>query len=128
MAMYTYYTKIDKVVDGDTCDVFIDLGFSVWHKERIRLAGIDTAEKNTPLGKALKEFLIKNLEGKLVKLEVSKPDKYGRYLGKVYLNSEESINDQLIRNGLAKPYGGDSKVGLWTEQELSKTSIDIKLV
>ena len=128
MAMYTYYTKIDKVVDGDTCDVFIDLGFNVWHKERIRLAGIDTAEKNTPLGKALKEFLIKNLEGKLVKLEVSKPDKYGRYLGKVYLNSEESINDQLIRNGLAKPYGGDSKVGLWTEQELSKTSIDIKLV
>ena len=128
MAMYTYYTKIDKVVDGDTCDVFIDLGFSVWHKERIRLAGIDTAEKNTPLGKALKEFLIKNLEGKLVKLEVSKPDKYGRYLGKVYLNSEESINDQLIRNGLAKPYGGDSKVGLWTEQELSKTSIDINLV
>jgi len=100
----------------------------VWHKERIRLAGIDTAEKNTPLGKALKEFLIKNLEGKLVKLEVSKQDKYGRYLGKVYLNSEEIINDQLIRNGLAKPYGGDSKVGLWTEQELSKTSIDIKLV
>jgi micrococcal nuclease len=127
MAMYTYYTKIDKVVDGDTCDVFIDLGFSVWHKERIRLAGIDTAEKNTPLGKALKEFLIKNLEGKLVKLEVSKPDKYGRYLGKVYLNSEESINDQLIRNGLAKPYGGDSKVGLWTEQELSKTEINISL-
>jgi len=127
MAMYTYYTKIGKVVDGDTCEVFIDLGFSVWHKERIRLAGIDTAEKNTPLGKALKEFLIKNLEGKLVKLEVSKPDKYGRYLGKVYLNSEESINDQLIRNGLAKPYGGDSKVGLWTEQELSKTEINISL-
>lgn len=127
MAMYTYYTKIDKVIDGDTCDVFIDLGFSVWHKERIRLAGIDTAEKNTPLGKALKEFLIKNLEGKLVKLEVSKPDKYGRYLGKIYLNSEESVNDQLIRNGLAKPYGGDSKVGLWTEQELSKTEINIFL-
>ena len=127
MAMYTYYTKIDKVVDGDTCDVFIDLGFSVWHKERIRLAGIDTAEKNTPLGKALKEFLIKNLEGKLVKLEVSKPDKYGRYLGKVYLNSEESINDQLIKAGLAKPYGGDSKVGLWTEEEIKKSEIVIQL-
>ena len=127
MAMYTYYTKIDKVVDGDTCDVFIDLGFSVWHKERIRLAGIDTAEKNTPLGKALKEFLIKNLEGKLVKLEVSKPDKYGRYLGKVYLNTEESINDQLIKAGLAKPYGGDSKVGLWTEEEIKKSEIVIQL-
>ena len=125
--MYTYYTKIDKVVDGDTCDVFIDLGFNVWHKERIRLAGIDTAEKNTPLGKALKEFLIKNLEGKLVKLEVSKPDKYGRYLGKVYLKSEESVNDQLIKAGLAKPYGGDSKAGLWTEEELKKNIIELSL-
>lgn len=124
MSMYTYYTKIDKVVDGDTVDVFIDLGFSVWHKERIRLSGIDTAEKNTAFGKALKTYMISLLEGKLVKLEVSKPDKYGRYLGKIYLDSEESINDQLIKFGLAKPYGGDSKVGLWTEAELAKTTID----
>lgn len=128
--MYEYYTKIDKIVDGDTVDVFIDLGFSVWHKERIRLAGIDTAEKNTPLGKALKTFLITNLEGKTIKLQVSKPDKYGRYLGKIFLGKDStvSINDQLIKNGLAKSYDGESKVGLWTEQELSKTIIDLKLV
>jgi micrococcal nuclease len=127
--MYEYYTKIDKVVDGDTVDVFIDLGFSVWHKERIRLAGIDTAEKNTPLGKALKTFLIANLEGKIVKLQVSKPDKYGRYLGTVFLkDSVTSINDQLIKANLAKPYGGDSKVGLWTAEELAKSTIDLKLV
>lgn len=127
--MYEYYTKIDKVVDGDTVDVFIDLGFSVWHKERIRLTGIDTAEKNTPLGKALKSFLIANLEGKMVRLQVSKPDKYGRYLGTVFLkDSTVSINDQLIKAGLAKPYGGDSKVGLWTLEELSKTTIDLKFV
>ncbi len=125
MAMYTYYTKIDRVVDGDTVDVFIDLGFSVWHKERIRMDGIDTAEKNTVFGKATKEFLIKTLEGKLVRLEVSKPDKYGRYLGKIYLDSEESVNDQMIKFGIAKPYGGDSKAGLWTEQELSKNTIDV---
>ena len=127
--MYEYYTKIDKVVDGDTVDVFIDLGFSVWHKERIRLSGIDTAEKNTPLGKALKTFLIANLEGKMVKLQVSKPDKYGRYLGTVFLkDSAISINDQLIKANLAKPYGGDSKVGLWTAEELAKSTIDLKLV
>jgi len=127
--MYEYYTKIDKVVDGDTVDVFIDLGFSVWHKERIRLSGIDTAEKNTPLGKALKTFLIANLEGKMVKLQVSKPDKYGRYLGTVFLkDSAISINDQLIKANLAKPYGGDSKVGLWTAEELAKSAIDLKLV
>lgn len=123
--MYTYYTKIDRVVDGDTVDVFIDLGFRVWHKERIRMDGIDTAEKNTVFGKATKEFLIKTLEGKLVRLEVSKPDKYGRYLGKIYLDSTESVNDQMIKFGLAKPYGGDSKVGLWTEAELAKTTIDV---
>jgi micrococcal nuclease len=127
--MYEYYTKIDKVVDGDTVDVFIDLGFSVWHKERIRLAGIDTAEKNTPLGKALKKFLVENLEGKMVKLQVSKPDKYGRYLGVAFLkDSNISINDQLIKANLAKAYGGDSKVGLWTAEELAKSTIDIKLV
>jgi micrococcal nuclease len=127
--MYEYYTKIDKVIDGDTVDVFIDLGFSVWHKERIRLSGIDTAEKNTPLGKALKTFLIANLEGKMVRLQVSKPDKYGRYLGTVFLkDSAVSINDQLIKGNLAKPYGGDSKVGLWTAEELAKSTIDLNLV
>jgi micrococcal nuclease len=127
--MYEYYTKIDKVVDGDTVDVFIDLGFSVWHKERIRLAGIDTAEKNTPLGKALKQFLVANIEGKIIRLQVSKPDKYGRYLGVAFLkDSSISINDQLIRANLAKQYGGDSKVGLWTPEELSKSTIDFKLI
>jgi micrococcal nuclease len=127
--MYEYYTKIDKVVDGDTVDVFIDLGFSVWHKERIRLAGIDTAEKNTPLGKALKQFLIENIEGKVIKLQVSKPDKYGRYLGTAFLkDSTTSINDQLLKANLAKPYGGYSKVGLWTAEELAKSTISLKLV
>jgi micrococcal nuclease len=127
--MYEYYTKVDKIVDGDTIDVFIDLGFSVWHKERIRLAGIDTAEKNTPLGKALKQFLVLNLEGKIIRLQVSKPDKYGRYLGIAFLkDSIVSINDQLIKANLAKSYGGDSKVGLWTADELAKSTIDLKFV
>jgi micrococcal nuclease len=127
MSIYTYYTKIDKVVDGDTVDVSIDLGFDVWHKQRIRLNGIDAPEKNTPLGKVLKTYMISLLEGKTVKLEVTKPDKYGRYLGKIYLDSEESINDQLIRFNLAKGYGGASRVGMWTEEELSKTEITVIL-
>lgn len=126
--MYEYYTKIDKVVDGDTVDVFIDLGFSVWHKERIRIAGIDTAEKNTPLGKALKAYMKELLEGKMVRLRVSKPDKYGRYLGEIWLGSDESINNQLIRHGLAKSYGGDSKAGLWKEEELAIDKITVKIV
>ena len=107
--MYEYFTKIEKVVDGDTFDVFLDLGFSVWHKERIRLAGIDTAEKNTAFGKATKTFLSSSLEGQIVRLQVSKPDKYGRYLGVVFLtkDSKESINDQMIKLKIAKPYGGE---------------------
>ncbi len=126
--MYTYFTKIERVVDGDTVDVFIDLGFKVWRHERIRLVGIDTAEKNTPFGKATKEYLTNLLAGKIVKLEVFKPDKYGRYLGKIYINSDISINDQMIQYGIAKSYGGDSKAGIWTPEELSKTTIDVKLV
>jgi endonuclease YncB( thermonuclease family) len=77
--------------------------------------------------KRTKKLLIDTIEGKLVKLEVSKPDKYGRYLGYIYLASDVSINDQMIAKGLAKPYGGDSKVGLWTEAELAVEKIDITL-
>jgi len=125
--MYTYFTKIEKVVDGDTVDVFIDLGFKVWRSERIRLVGVDTAEKNTPYGKATKEYLTQLLAGKIVKLEVFKPDKYGRYLGKIYINSEISINDQMVSTGMAKGYMGDSKVGLWTEAELAVDKITVTL-
>lgn len=126
--MYEYTTKIEKVIDGDTVDVFIDLGFKIWHKDRLRLNGIDTPEKNTPLGAELKKFLIENLEGKLVRLRVTKPDKYGRYLATIYLNSDISINDQLIQAGLAKPYFGASKDGVWSDEELSKTEIVLKLI
>ena len=76
-----------------------------------------------------KQFLIDNIEGKTIKLQVSKPDKYGRYLGTAFLkDSTVSINEQLIKANLAKAYGGDSKVGLWTAEELAKTTIDLKLV
>ena len=125
--MYTYFTKIEKVIDGDTVDVFIDLGFKVWRSERIRLVGVDTAEKNTPYGKATKEYLTQLLAGKIVKLEVFKPDKYGRYLGKIYIDSEISINDQMVSTGMAKGYMGDSKVGLWTEAELAVDKVTVTL-
>lgn len=126
--MYEYYTKVERIVDGDTLDVFIDLGFSIWHKERIRLSGIDTPEKNTILGKTLKQFLVDNLEGKLIKLQVTKTDKYGRYLGTVFLkDSSISINDQLVKANLAKPYFGDSKAALWTKEELEINKIEVVL-
>lgn len=125
--MYEYYTKVEKVIDGDTIDVFIDLGFKIWHKDRLRLFGIDTPEKNTPLGAALRSLLIEKLEGKMVKLRVTKPDKYGRYLAVIWLSSEESINDQLVRLGLAKSYFGLSKANIWTDEELAKNIIDAEI-
>ena len=121
--MWTYIAKVEKVVDGDTIDVSIDLGFSVWHKTRMRLLGIDTAEKNTALGKFTKTLLVNALEGKMAKVEVSKPDKYGRYLATVYLSKPESVNAQLITQGLAKSYMGDSKAGIWTTEELARESM-----
>lgn len=123
--MWTYQANVLKVIDGDTIDVAIDLGFSIHFKTRMRMLGVDTAEKITSFGKVTKSILVTALEGKMVKVEVSKPDKYGRYLCRVWLNSDESVNDQMIRKGLAKSYMGDSKMGLWTEQELAQTSSSV---
>ena len=64
--MWTYQAHVLKVVDGDTIDVHIDLGFSIWFKTRMRLLGVDTAEKITAYGKVTKEILVKALEGKIV--------------------------------------------------------------
>ena len=123
--MWTYQANVLKVIDGDTIDVAIDLGFSIHFKTRMRMLGVDTAEKITAFGKVTKSILVTAIEGKMVKVEVSKPDKYGRYLCRVWLNSDESVNDQMIRKGLAKSYMGDSKMGLWTEQELAQTSSSV---
>lgn len=122
--MYQYRAEITKVVDGDTIDVFIDLGFDVWHKERIRLAGIDTPEKNTPLGKELKRFMKEKLTGMLVTVDVSKPDKYGRYLGEISFDDKaETLNNMLYGYKLAKLYGGASKTSLWAAEELLSTNL-----
>jgi micrococcal nuclease len=126
--MFEYNTKVERVVDGDTIDVFFDLGFEVWSHQRIRLAGIDAPEKNTPYGKAVKAYLIGLIEGKAVRIQTTKPDKYGRYLGKIFLpNSTISINDQMVIDGLAKAYQGDSKSGLWTADELLKGFVEANI-
>lgn len=128
--MYKYWAEVLRVVDGDTIDMLIDLGFDVWIKQRIRLDGIDTPEKKFALGKALKKSMQDQLEGEFVLIEVAKPDKYGRYLGTIWLteNSLESINHQLYANGLAKLYSGGSKASLWTSEELSVAAVGVTFV
>lgn len=120
--MYEYYVrKIENVVDGDTIDVLIDLGFDILFASRVRLAGIDTPESRTSdkfekaLGLEAKEYLKKQLkDAKSVVIRTEKMDsseKYGRILGWVYINGEsESINNKMINDGYAWGYLGDTKV------------------
>jgi micrococcal nuclease len=120
--MYEYRVKqVLKVVDGDTIDVDIDLGFSISYTQRVRLAGIDTPESRTT-DKAEKVLGLeskKHLEGLLksatqIVIRTEKPDsteKYGRILGWVFLNgSSESVNTALIADGYAWDYMGETKV------------------
>ena len=120
--MYTYRVrKVHKIVDGDTIDVDIDLGFNVSFYQRVRLAGIDTPESRTT-NKAEKELglevkkklgeLLANAENVVIRTE--KPDsteKYGRVLGWLYIDGmEDSINHALIAGGYAWEYMGDTKI------------------
>lgn len=120
--MYEYYVKkVENIVDGDTIDVLIDLGFDILFASRVRLAGIDTPESRTKdlkekaLGLESKEYLKKHLkDAKSVVIKTEKMDsseKYGRILGWVYINGDtESLNDKMINDGYAWGYMGDTKV------------------
>lgn len=125
--MYEYKCKIVKIVDGDTVDVDIDLGFGVWlHKQRIRIHGIDTPESRTrdkvekKFGLLSKEFVQGRLKvGSLHTLVTEKSGdkskgKFGRILGKfrvydVLTDSWMFLGDIMIREGFAVPYHGQDK-------------------
>lgn len=120
--MYEYRVKkLLKVVDGDTIDVDIDLGFDISLTKRVRLAGIDTPESRTSdkfektLGLESKEYLKKNIQdAKSIVIKTELPDsteKYGRILGWIYIDgSEKSINETMIEHGYAWGYMGETKV------------------
>ena len=121
--MYEYKCKILRVVDGDTVDVDIDLGFGVWmHKERVRMMGIDTPESRTrdkvekAFGLAskakLKELLpigsIQVLKTEIDKSGEDKKGKFGRILGD-FLIDDKRLTDMMIESGHAVAYFGGSK-------------------
>ena len=120
--MYEYRVKkVNKIVDGDTIDVDIDLGFDISFSSRVRLAGIDTPESRTTdakekaLGLEVKEKIKKELAAaKDVVIKTEKPDsseKYGRILGWVFLDGADlSLNQKLINEGYAWTYGGGTKI------------------
>ena len=120
--MYEYFVEeVKNVVDGDTIDVVIDLGFDILFASRVRLAGIDTPESRTTdkaekaLGLEAKEYLKKQLkDAKSVVIRTEKmnsSEKYGRILGWVYVNGEsESVNNKMINDGYAWGYLGETKL------------------
>ena len=120
--MYEYHVKkVTNVVDGDTIDVEIDLGFDISFSSRVRLAGIDTPESRTTnkaekvLGLEAKEYVkskIKDAKDVVIKTEkMDSSEKYGRILGWLFLDgSKVSVNEQMIADGYAWGYLGDTKV------------------
>ena len=117
-------TKINRVVDGDTIDVTLDLGFSLTKKERVRIAGVDTPEKRTRnleekalgidatnwLKDKIKDTLAGDNELTIRTELVGGVGKYGRLLGWLYVGDDVlSLNEQMITEGYAWPYDGGKK-------------------
>ena len=116
---HNYSAKVIRVVDGDTCDALIDLGFDTWVKKRIRFYGVDTWESRTrnleekKKGLAAKAFtkdlLTNSDEGKFV-LKSYGVGKYGRVLADLFVKGhEKSVNELLKENGHAYEYHGEKK-------------------
>ena len=134
--MYRYKVYVTRIVDGDTVDVDIDLGFGmIYKKQRVRMMGIDTPESRTRnleekfYGKLSKAHLTKILDGQEVQLVSHDKGKFGRILGELYIgNSNFSVNQQMIKEYHAVPYFGQSKDEteqghLWNRAALNEQGI-----
>ena len=122
--MYTYKIKLDRIIDGDTIDAYIDLGFDVSIKKRVRFAGINTPESRTrdleekARGLAAKHRLKNLLEGaNEIQLKSHGVGKYGRCLGELHIDvvdgqeklTLENVNELLIKEGHATEYHGGKR-------------------
>ena len=132
--MFEYECKMGKVVDGDTVDVDIDLGFGVWlRKQRIRLYGIDTPESRTSddvekvYGLAAKDFLIKWTNAGDLTLKTFKDGKgkFGRILGELWFGRTHNINQILVDNHHAVRYHGQSKEEIAEEHIVNRARVKI---
>lgn len=105
--MYHYNARIINIVDGDTVDAEIDVGFKIKILHRLRLLHVDTEEMNSKdpqlreLAKAAKDYLVENLLDQSVTIRTQKSDSFGRYLAEIYIN-EVHLNEQLIDLKLAR--------------------------
>jgi micrococcal nuclease len=130
--MYQYKCKINKVLDGDTVDIDLDLGFNiVLANQRVRMAGVDTPESRTtnkeekPRGLLSKKKLAEKLPvGSWQIIETQRSDnnddKFGRILGVFILEDGTKVNDWLIQNNYAVPYKGENKELTQAEHQANK--------
>jgi micrococcal nuclease len=130
--MYQYKCKIIKVLDGDTVDIDLDLGFKIiLANQRVRMAGVDTPESRTTIaeekvrGLLSKKKLAEKLPiGSWQIIETQKPDsnddKFGRILGVFILEDGTRVNDWLIQNNYAVPYKGENKDLTQAEHQANK--------
>jgi micrococcal nuclease len=130
--MYQYKCKIIKVLDGDTVDIDLDLGFKIiLANQRVRMAGVDTPESRTTIaeekirGQLSKKKLAEKLPiGSWQIIETQKPDsnddKFGRILGVFILEDGTRVNDWLIQNNYAVPYKGENKDLTQAEHQANK--------
>ena len=127
--MYEYKCEVTRVVDGDTIDCVLDLGFSILHKCRVRLYGIDTPESRTrdldekARGKLASKFLQDSIDnGKEIVLRSELKDskgKYGRVLGSIVVDGLD-INKAMVANNLAVKYYGQSKDDVEAEHMVNR--------
>jgi len=130
--MYEYSCTVERVVDGDTIDVVLDLGFDIMYKSRVRLYGIDTPESRTrdldekARGKMAGAFLKDAVDnGSKVVIETKLKDsrgKYGRVLGNVVVDGV-NINEAMIENFLAVAYFGQSKNDVEEEHLINRNKL-----
>ena len=130
--MYQYNCTVTKVIDGDTLDVDIDLGFSVkLTKQRIRMMGIDTPESRTRnkeekvRGLLSKKYLLNMCPiGSTIRLISHDKGKFGRILGEIFtIGSEVSVNKIMCQDGFAVEYYGGSKDDLEEQHQLNKQKL-----
>ena len=127
--MYEYKCKMVRVVDGDTVDVDIDLGFGVWMRnQRIRMYGIDTPESRTrdldekARGKLAAQYIIDHVDNGdevVIKTEKDGKGKFGRILGKIFIDGK-NINQSMIDEHLAVEYFGQSKSAIENEHLVNR--------
>lgn len=124
--MFFYRAKVEKVIDGDTMDLLVDLGFDVHHRVRVRLHGINTPESRTSdlrekeLGLKAKSFAedwtVRHREVYIQTVK-DKKEKFGRILAKVYSDENKTacLNDDLVDSGNARVYNGEKRNGWFGE-------------